>query len=420
MRKIISSVWVLVLAALAACGGGGGGGGGGGSTTTSAAPAATTSPTPVAPGANVQPIVVALTSGSTVNQAFTSVTLCAPGSASNCQTINNVFVDTGSSGLRIVASVLSAALAPALTQQNDASGNPIVECAQFVDGFSWGPVKIADMQIAGERANSLPIQVIGDAAFPASAIPASCSGTGQARNSVAQLHANGILGVGMFRQDCGSACALRTTPGIYFVCPASGCQPALVSQALQVQNPVAMFPVDNNGVMVQLPAVAAAGATTASGSLVFGIGTQTNNGLGSASVVGVSASTGHFATLYNGAVYNASFVDSGSNALFFGDPSIPVCSGGAAPGFFCPFSTQTGFAVIQGTNGASASVSFSVANANALIGNNPSFAAFSNLAAPQFVASTFDWGLPFFFGRNVYSAISGASTPAGTGPYIAF
>ena len=30
------------------------------------------------------------------------------------------------------------------------------------------------------------------------------------------------------------------------------------------------------------------------------------------------------------------------------------------------------------------------------------------------------WGLPFFFGRNVFVAIEGQSTPAGVGPYWAY
>jgi hypothetical protein len=35
-------------------------------------------------------------------------------------------------------------------------------------------------------------------------------------------------------------------------------------------------------------------------------------------------------------------------------------------------------------------------------------------------SSTFDWGMPFFFGRTVFVAIDGASTLHGTGPYWAY
>jgi len=28
--------------------------------------------------------------------------------------------------------------------------------------------------------------------------------------------------------------------------------------------------------------------------------------------------------------------------------------------------------------------------------------------------------LPFFFGRNVFTAVEGQSTPAGAGPFVAF
>ena len=43
------------------------------------------------------------------------------------------------------------------------------------------------------------------------------------------------------------------------------------------------------------------------------------------------------------------------------------------------------------------------------------------LGAPQFFANSFDWGLPFFYGRRVYTAIEGTSQPGGlAGPYVAF
>jgi hypothetical protein len=35
-------------------------------------------------------------------------------------------------------------------------------------------------------------------------------------------------------------------------------------------------------------------------------------------------------------------------------------------------------------------------------------------------AAYFDWGLPFHFGRNVFTAIEGKATPGGEGPFVAF
>ena len=402
---------MALLAAFALIQGCGGGGGG------AAAPAAAapSGDTIAPPGANVHPISVNLGLIGNVNLAFTSVTLCAPGSSSNCQTIDNIVIDTGSSGLRIVSSALAASLA--LTQQTDVKGNPVVACAHFVDGYTWGPVKLADLKLAGERANSLPIQVIGDPDFPTA--PARCAATGPSKNSVQALRANGILGMSVFRQDCGSGCAQPNNRGIYYSCASSVCEQTPMPLAQQVQNPVSMFAVNNNGVIIQLPSVPAAGAARVDGSLVFGIGTQANNGLGAATVVGLDPSNANFTTLYNGVSYSASFVDSGSNGLFFQD-SMPVCaSTSAAPGFYCPESTVNGSAAIQGAGGTSATVSFSIANAATLLAANPGFAAFANLGAP-FAANGFDWGLPFFYGRNVYTAIEGAGTPAGPGPYVAF
>ena len=137
-----------------------------------------------------------------INEAFTSVTVCAPGSSSNCQTINGILVDTGSPGLRI----LSSALTISLPQQTGAGGNAVVECLPFIDGFTWGPVQTADLTIAGEQAKNLSIQVIGGTAF--TNIPTSCSSNGAEEDDLKNLGANGILGIGSFVQDCGEACTV--------------------------------------------------------------------------------------------------------------------------------------------------------------------------------------------------------------------
>ena len=89
-----------------------------------------------------------------------------------------------------------------------------------------------------------------------------------------------------------------------------------------------------------------------------------------------------------------------------GFQGIAQC-GGTAAGFCCPASALSLSATNQGQNGSSSTVAFSVANAQALFDDNPGFAAFGNLAgsadSSTGVPSGFAWGLPFFYGRTVYT-----------------
>ena len=390
------------LMVLAACGGSGGSrsSSGGGSSTVN----------------NTQPITVSSgPANSTVNGLFTSVTLCMPGTSS-CQTIQDVQVDTGSSGLRILSSQLTLSL----TQATDGNGNPLGNCITFADNsFVWGPVATADVQIAGEKASSVPIQIIGDSRFPA--VPAACNSGGMADDTPSALAANGILGVGLFQQDCGTACSgsVSQVPPVYFSCPSSGCSVASVPLQSQLQNPVWLFPQDNNGVLVSLPSIPANGLPTTSGSLIFGIGTQSDNALGSAQLYTTDAN-GNFSTAFKGNTYSSSYLDSGSNGIFFLDsstigPAFPPCPS-PNPDFSCPPMIVTETATNTGVNGTSGQVSFSIANADALF--NTGNSAFSNLGGPD--TGEFDWGLPFFFGRNVFVAIESQTTPVGLGPYWAY
>jgi hypothetical protein len=165
VRKLVLTGLTQVLLVLAGCGGGSGtgtiitssnnggsGGGGGGGTTTNTVPITVDS----GPDPSVS---------YDVDTPFITITVCAPGSTTNCQTINHVEIDTGSYGLRIVSSVLSSSLATALQQETAAGGNSVVECTEFADGFTWGPVKLADVQIGGESATQVPMQVMGDHAY---------------------------------------------------------------------------------------------------------------------------------------------------------------------------------------------------------------------------------------------------------------
>lgn len=406
MRNLTYLICLLSCLYLAACGGG-----------SSSSNATQTSPSPRAQ--NVQAIVVDSGPGTSsgqpvgaVNSPYVTLTVCQPGSSTQCQTIDHVLVDTGSSGLRIVASSLSGGFAlPALS---DTNGNPLGECLRFADGYSWGPVKQADLRIAGEMAPGISIQVIGDSTFPT--VPSTCPGGLVAENTVAAFRANGLLGISPSIQDCGDSCATQAFEGWYYACSSVTCTAAAVSISKQVGNPVAAFAQDNNGTVMQLPAVGANGAINVTGSLIFGIGTQTNNALGNANIHTLN-STGDVSVLYQGQVMPA-FFDSGSNGIFFSDSNIQNCS--ISTGFYCPSSTLSRSAVNTGQNGHSSTVNFSVANADALFQSNPNHTAFSNLAGGAIFTTFFDWGMPFYFGRSVYTALEGRMAGGTMGPYVAY
>ncbi|WP_047237511.1 DUF3443 domain-containing protein [Chromobacterium subtsugae] len=406
MNKMLAG-WFALALVLGGCGGGGGGGGAisngsnGSSTSNSVAMTVDTGPS----GAQGQ-----------LNIPYVSVTVCAPGSASNCQTIDHVLVDTGSSGLRVLSSVLGSGLRSALGSQQ-VNGKQVVECAQFADGYTWGAVNVADVKMAGEVASSVPIQLVSDPVY--TTVPASCSSVGSNEGNLAGLGANGIIGVGLNRQDCGSDCAGNANNGFYYLCAtALTCQPGTVPVAQQVANPVASFAADNNGVLLQLPAIPVTGQATAQGSLIFGIGTQSNNAIASGVKAYPVSSDGFTITgVYKGQIY-PSFLDSGSNILYFTDSSIATCTVGGGT-WFCPGS-QLNLSATLSSGGSSSTVNFSLISAQVLTSSN--YAAFPSIGAPMTgsLSGDFDWGLPFFYGRNVYIGFAGSSNSLGSGAMYIF
>ena len=318
--------------------------------------------------------------------------------------------------LRIISSVLKSNIA--LPQQTATTGNSLAECFQYVDGYTWGSVRLADVKLAAEVAAKIPVHIIGDPAF--GSVPTDCSSSGSAEDTVVDFGANGIIGVNQIVPDCGAYCAGQNPvqTGSYYSCVGSTCTAVAVAIANQVSNPIAFFQKDNNGAVLQFPTVAETGAAKLAGSMIFGIGTAPNNGLGSASVLTVDAS-GNFTTVFNGQTFATSYIDSGTNALSFNDSSIPQCTSNLSSGFYCPTTTLSLMAQNKGQNNVTSAVTFSVANTDTLFGN-ASDAAFDDLADPGVDGNTFAWGFPFFIGRSVYVAIDGAATPGGKGPYFAY
>jgi hypothetical protein len=415
MRALRTGLAIALCFSVISCGGGGNLASSGGGT-------------PPPSGTNV--VTVTVDDGPTVNGSavgsvntlFTSITVCVPGTTT-CQTIDHVQVDTGSYGVRILAAALSSQLA--LPLQTDSAGNSLAECVVFADGYSWGPVALADVKIGGETASSTPTQIIGASPYPSAPSDCVSQTTMGEEDTVTAFGANGIIGIGPFSQDCPE-CSTQAIPGAYYYCSSTTCTDTVAALNTQAVNPVTKFPVDNNGVIITLPSVANAGEVTMSGTLTFGVDTETNNVSGAQTVLNVD----DFAELsmtFGGIALTSSFIDSGSNGIYFNTNSLPTCAQTNIDTFYCPPNTVANLGLtLQGLDsqgnpisGQSTGTSFSVGSAQVLFNSNNSVIP---LLAGTFPGSqtTFDYGLPFFYGRRVAVVVDGATTTVGTGPYVAF
>jgi len=281
----------------------------------------------------------------------------------------------------------------------------------------WGRVQSADIILGGEPAVMVPIQVI-DPTFAGQYTPAgqpasNVCGVASVDSSPAQAGFNGILGVGVFPLD----------GGVYYNCAPLPCVATAISASQQVQNPVGLLPVDNNGVIVALPSVPASGSPSLTGSLILGIGTRSNNQPSGVTVLPTNLS-GQIVTHFNPSpgvsTQEAGIFDTGSSAFFFSDSSlsIPLCPGNLSF-LYCPSSPLSFSAVNTELSGSPSSlVNFQLANPIPLFSSGN--AAISNVGGPTFSAGLFDWGLPFFFGRTVYVGLGGKVSVLGTGPFWAY
>jgi len=405
-RTAAASTSLIAAWLLAACVGGSGG-------TSGTSGSSSSPPTP-----NVVTVTVdggPATAPGQINHAYVSVEVCMPGSSSGCATIDHVRLDTGSSGLRLVRSVLEANKL-SLTPEVDTAGNDLEECVSFAGGQTWGPVALADVHLAGEVASKVPIQIMDDTGSGAPP-PATCGANGTLVNGVNGFGANGVLGVGVLLEDCGSSC----TNVAYYGCTAAGtCSAESVASGSQVGNPVARFATDNNGVLVVLPNLANAnGDASVQGELIVGIATQSDNQLPASglSMLGADA-RGEFLTTYNG-MQMPGLIDSGIDSYTFTDAGIAVCSSGAFVGYYCPTAAPQAASAVNtgiGTYNGSSTIDFAIANPSSFVATA---AAFIDLAGGA-GSSRFIWGMPFFYGRSVYFALEQHTAGGFSGPFYAY
>ncbi|WP_079418173.1 DUF3443 domain-containing protein [Thiomonas intermedia] len=398
--KRLRRIAALAALLLSGCGGGGGG----------SSPAPTASLTSPAVGSNVAAVSIRQletnTSTLTANTPYVDVTVCD--TQGNCQTIHDVMVDTGSAGLRLFTNKVSLNL-PGLPS----NGGTLAACAQFASGYAWGSMHLATVQIGGEVTTSaIPIQFMNDPTLPVA--PASCEAQGTDFASRFAPVANGILGISNFIHDCGFGCTEATPadqrPAMYYSCANGICAQTSAELAQQGTNPVSAFAADNNGSILNLPAVPASGAASATGTLVFGIGTQTNNALPSSAQLFPINQDAYISGRIDG-VYGRGFIDSGSNGYFLDlDSSVPRCTPNAASSWYCPSSPV---ALTVQLRGAASAQNLLIGNANAMFAQK--YTALPALGGTAAIAHFADLGLPFFYGRPIATGLEGtdASAPYG-------
>ena len=106
------------------------------------------------------------------------------------------------------------------------SGAPIAECFSVPRRLHLGTGAVGRHQ-AGRRDRRAPCPCRSSARRGFGLSRRRARAPGAAENTLDALGANGVLGVGLFRQDCGSACVSlgSSNPGFYYSCPSSGCAP---------------------------------------------------------------------------------------------------------------------------------------------------------------------------------------------------
>ena len=378
----------------------GGSTGSGGTSSTPPPPPSAANELPVVVGAGVGPNLV-------LNRPLVSVTVCLPGT-SNCQIIDNVLLDSGSTGLRVFSSVLTLPV----TLQQQPPDFTVYECVQFENFYAWGPVAAADVQLSGETAPGVAIHLMGDTTYSPTS---SCTNGLSAASSPQTVGFNGILGVSGQNDYSCSVNSPTPCPLPYSYCTSTDgrapfCTPTPQPPALQVWNPVALFPTDNNGVVLDLPAVSGSGAANVQGSLYFGIGTEANNQLGSA----VQFQLPLTAVVGDGPYPGG--IDTGTSYIGILDDTVfgfPTCGV-----FYCPSSpTPVGLEII-GAN--EATYTGQVVAADPTPELDEGLTADPTLVGPGFNGNTVVLGLPFFYGHKVFLSIAGQNASNGSAPYVAF
>lgn len=339
-----------------------------------------------------------------VNAPCVSVSIC-DSSGNNCSTVNNVLLDTGSYGLRLFNSTISQNTLNNLKPITDKNNNPVGECVSYGDGSqNWGGVYKANINLSSDAiAANVPIQIINSSFYTP---PSECY---NATQSPQDFGLNGVLGVGLYIADGGS----------YYSCNNNGCSAISLSSNEQVSNPISFLPNNNNGLTLLFPSIPLNGAKNQSGTLYFGVNTNSQNTFNPSNVYKANTSNiPTFSSQYNSNSYSA-FLDSGTNTLSIANSGLTSCEFSSS--WLCPSNNTNLTFLNYNSNNTGIQSILTIGNASSLLNtNNTSFSTIGTNLNFGIGLNYVDYGLPYFYGKTVQLVFQNSNSNLGTGPFWAW
>lgn len=337
---------------------------------------------------------------------YVSVKICSPGSLANCQVIDHVIVDSGSTGLRVAYSALSPKLRSGFKKLplKSSFGKTLTECEAYISSYVYGPIAQADVHIAGESARNTQLQIFG---HPRYRVTRDCKRQGgDEMDSTQSFGGNGLIGVSFYLRD-DHALYYNCQPNTSF-CKANTTFPG-------IPNTVSQFATNNNGAVLSFPPLSTPDSSTPiEGTLAFGISTQSNNtpGVNTLALLndgGTTSDSGTFEAKI-GSNWSNAYIDSGTDTVYFYDDqnsALKACpSTSYYAGWYCPLATQhlTFNLADAGTTKTQGYLHFTVANPRNTF--TSSTIAYDNIGGVSSPSSNLDnsmaFGLSVFFGNKMY------------------
>lgn len=345
--------------------------------------------------------------GDGINTMYISLTVCANNSGTNCQTVDNIILDTGSFGVKINKSALPESFVLSLPRVTTNAGNEVYACNTFGSGYVFADEHYAVLNLAGTMTSNVILQAIENS--PTAEIPDSCTAKGPF-DDFANFGANGIIGINPAITLGNSSLLLyKNINGIYE--PLTNAE----ESGLPVlnQNPLPSLATNNNGFVVSIPPVSQNTNTNVNGTLILGINTENNNKI-TAQTNLVVASESDLSVVCNSACFYSKITnpestipavfDSGTNGWVFMSNTLPQCDYG-----YCPESPTIWTSSVYSYDFAaneSYTISATISADEVVNGQSLSFAVMPGWGYYNYNNQTL-YGSPFFLGKNVYVVFPG-------------